>query len=204
MLSRRQFIGSSGAIAFTATAGCLKGNKYDRVDSLPQPVLGDESAPVTVKLFEDYTCPSCKSWNAEVKPKLIDEFVTSGDAYIEFYDYPIPVNPTWAMPSAMAARAVQDEAGDEAFWKFHKGVFDNQDNLAYDVYRDLANALDLDGDLVVDKTQDGVYKPVVEQNKQGGERIGIPGTPGIVVNGTVMDESRSYGAVARTIEQELR
>ncbi|WP_186819796.1 thioredoxin domain-containing protein, partial [Bacillus tropicus] len=49
-----------------------------------QPVLGKDSAPVTVVEFGDYKCPSCKVFNSDIFPKIKKDFIDKGDVKFSF------------------------------------------------------------------------------------------------------------------------
>ena len=198
--SRRAFLAATGAAATTGAAGCLDNSKYEKVEELPRPTLGPDDAPVTMQLFEDYACPACKQFNDRVKPDIVEEYVEEGILQIEFYDYPIPVDGTWSWRTAIAARAVQDEAGNDAFWEYNNAMFDNQSRLGYETIETVAMEMDLDAELIVDKTDDGVYRPVVNADRTQGKNQGVQGTPGVFINGQLVGRP-DYGTIARAIDR---
>ena len=58
------------------------------------PLLGSQSAPVTIIEMGDYQCEMCKRWYDESRPKIIENFIDTGKANMFFIDYPIPVSYT--------------------------------------------------------------------------------------------------------------
>jgi protein-disulfide isomerase len=214
--TRRGYLAVIGATTTVgATAGCLGGNDplpedcdvgtLDSVSSLPRPALGPSDAPVTVDVFEDFACPHCKTFTESVYPQIRSNYVDSGDARYRFFDYPLPVNEQWSWAAASAARAVQDRGDSEAFFAFTEGVYENQGRLdeeGYQVVHDLANDLDVDGCEVAAAADQGTYRDVVESDKQEGDDRGVPGTPAVYVNGTLLDGA-GWSTVSSAIESQM-
>jgi len=202
MERRRVLAGIAGASTF-AVAGCLGGSNTpdDAVEDLPNPTLGDDTASVTVDVWEDFSCPHCATFDANVYPRLVDEYVESGDIRYVFNDFPIPVHRRWSWDVAQAARAVQDRVGEYAFWEFKDTMFRNQDAYSETFISETATALDVDGgDLIADVNADR-YRPVVENSRSRGDENGVRGTPTVFVDGESVPAS--YDAIASAIDARL-
>ena len=52
-------------------------------------VLGNDSAPVKIKIFSSLTCPHCASFHTEVVPKIVKNYVSSGSVQLIFIDFPL-------------------------------------------------------------------------------------------------------------------
>jgi protein-disulfide isomerase len=50
--------------------------------------LGEETAPVKIKVFSSFTCPHCANFHLNVIPKIIDNYVKKGHVEILFIDFP--------------------------------------------------------------------------------------------------------------------
>ena len=205
-INRRRFLGGAGAALTVAIAGCTDSIPDDAVEDLPAPTQGVDDAPVTVEIFEDFGCPHCKEFNAEISPKLTENYASNGNAKIEFHDYPVPVtDASW--PAAMCARAVQDRTGDEDFWTYAQYLFDNQGQLGWNLFREAANELDLDGDAIVRDGRDNKYRPVVQADYDYGDSIGVSGTPTVFVEGERVSPPEGgtyddyYQSIATAIEE---
>ena len=48
------------------------------------PTLGNENAPVKIKIFSSLTCPHCASFHTEIVPKIVKEYVNSGKVRLIF------------------------------------------------------------------------------------------------------------------------
>ncbi|SDY28167.1 DsbA family protein [Halobellus clavatus] len=225
--TRRSYLAAlGGATALGSIAGCLGGGgggesgstqtasaalpegcdvgTLESVSSLPRPALGPSDAPVTVDVFEDFTCPHCRDFTQSVYPEIKSTYVDAGDVHYRFFDFPIPVS-DWSWLAASAARAVQDRSDQETFFEFAKGVYENQDRLpgeGYQVVHDLADDLGVDGCAVAGAADQEAYRPVVEADREEGVEREIPGTPAVYVDGELLD---GYGldTVRSAIDSQL-
>jgi protein-disulfide isomerase len=66
-------------------------------------IVGNQSAPIRLELFSDFSCPGCKGFHDRLLPIVMNEFVTPGKAFIVFRDYVLPQSPGH-MYSGQAAR----------------------------------------------------------------------------------------------------
>ena len=68
--------------------------------------LGNPDAPVVIQLWEDFLCPSCQAFSKSVKPLIIEEYVKSGKARLEFHHFPLTQHEPGASMSALATECV--------------------------------------------------------------------------------------------------
>src|SRR4051794_27093521 len=54
--------------------------------------LGSPNAPVTVEVYTDYQCPSCRALYMEVMPQLNKDFVETGKVRLIHRDFPLPMH----------------------------------------------------------------------------------------------------------------
>ena len=52
-------------------------------------VLGNDQAPIKIKIFSSLTCPHCADFHIKVVPELKREYIDSGKAQIIFIDFPL-------------------------------------------------------------------------------------------------------------------
>src|SRR5215469_18684926 len=58
----------------------------------PGKTMGSPSAPVTVQVFSDYECPSCKMFHDNVLPEVMRDYVAAGKVYVVYRDFPLPMH----------------------------------------------------------------------------------------------------------------
>lgn len=111
-------------------------------------VLGDPAAPITIVAFEDFLCPHCQNYQANVDT-FVEEYVRTGQAQFEFRFYPL-VNPQYSTTFAKAAECVaaQDLS---RFWDAHDLLFEFARRRAlHDVTASTAALLNLNADALAE------------------------------------------------------
>jgi protein-disulfide isomerase len=83
--------------------------------------LGDPGARVTLYEFGDLKCPVCKGFSEEIVPEVIDSRVRSGEAKIEFKNFPI-IDAESTLAGAAAIAAGKQGRG----WAFVELFYRNQ------------------------------------------------------------------------------
>lgn len=204
-LTRREWLGiAAGAALPPVATGCLErsADPTDKVESLPTPAIGRDDAPVTVRTFQDYACPHCRTFTLEVLPVLREEYVRPGRARVEHYDFPIPVDPTWSWQAPSAARAVQDRQGTTAFFEYCDRLYAHQDRLSPEVVADLARTVGADGSAVRKAAVTERYRPVIERDREHGKDAGVEATPTVFVGDERLPDY-SYATISAAIEARL-
>ncbi|SFS76559.1 DsbA family protein [Halostagnicola kamekurae] len=213
-ISRRKFAATALAGAGVAVAGCLNSNsgnggefELEGEPALPVPVAGDPEADVTVMVFKDFGCGACARYTLEdelnVYPRLKESYIDPGEIRYEFHDFPIPANPDWSWEIASAARSVQDQGGDEAFWQFEENIYaEFTDGYSLDVIESTANDAGVDGEKVVTDTEDGAYRGELETERERAKNAGIKATPTVIVDGEQVEDP-TYDPIESAIEDAL-
>lgn len=198
--TRRGFLATS-AIASVALAGCSDDASLDpdAIDSGDRPGLGDESAPVTVTVFEDFACPHCRQFNAQLKPEIERRYVESGDVRYLHADFPIPVDETWSYAVGSAARAVFEEAGNDAFWAFATSIYERQGSYSFDTVESVAEETADVGETARSAAENDSHRDYLDADRDRGERWGVNGTPTVFVD----DEQVDLDAIDEAIEERL-
>lgn len=184
-VGRRAFLTGMGLAGLTTLAGCLGGPEPVETTETPRglepPVAGDPGASVTVAVYEDFSCPHCATFNQDVFPRLREDYLEPGTVRYEHHDFPIPVD-DWSWSVASAARAVQDGAGDAAFFAYAERCYANMDRYSLDVLAELAEAVGASPEPVRTAAADGTYRPDVAADRAAGIDRGVEGTPTAYVN----------------------
>ena len=67
---------------------------------------GNPSAPITMDVYSDYQCPSCKAMYMTTLRPLISEYVDKGKVYLVHHEFPLPMH-AFAMQAASYACAAR-------------------------------------------------------------------------------------------------
>jgi protein-disulfide isomerase len=58
----------------------------------PNKAAGDPAAPVTIQVFSDFECPSCKLFHDRTLPQLQRDFVATGKVFLVYREFPLPIH----------------------------------------------------------------------------------------------------------------
>lgn len=191
--TRRGFLGASAASIATVAGGYYvlgigesSGAKTPQCDTEPPadldaPIIGNPNASVTVAAYTDFSCPHCRDYALNVLPKIRHNFVQAGQVRYEHHDFPLPVN-KWSRPAASAAREVQRQASDTAFFEYATALYRHQDAYSYDLFHDLASTVNVPGKPVGQAARNEAYCAILNESIQQGLDRSVSATPSVFVN----------------------
>lgn len=196
-----------GLVGFTAyrqvAPQAAAQNVSSKLELDGQPLLGDPNAPVAIAVFEDFKCPACQYFDAEVMPQIERELIDTGRARFYFLNYPF-IGPD-STTAAAAGECVYNQ-DPEAFWDFKTYVFRSQGSeseqwatpaFLADVARN--NLPDLDADALQSCTEDKTFAENVAADRAMGEAAGVQGTPSVFINGQ-LQESFQFADIKSAVE----
>jgi protein-disulfide isomerase len=154
--------------------------KNPKIPSIPGPdrIRGAATAKYTVVEYSDFQCPYCARGF-----HTVEDLRQKYGASLRFIykNMPLPFHPN-AMPAAQYFEAVARQSPEKA-WKFHDKMFQNQDKLGEQFYKDTIKDLGLN----VKKAEADAKGPEVAAKIQAdideAKNFGFSGTPGFLVNG---------------------
>jgi protein-disulfide isomerase len=144
--------------------------------------LGQEDAPVTIRVFGDYLCTHCATFTLRERPLLVTNLVETGKARLVFQDWPL--NPQ--LGSFLAARAARCAGDQDRFWEFHDLLYRNQMTWGtasnkISAFEDYAEQLGLDTEEYGRCLNSDRFADVVTANLELARALGLPGTPSVLV-----------------------
>ena len=182
--------GGSGASAAAAVHATDETGAYD-IELGGHPVMGALDAPVTMYYWSEYQCPFCARFDAETFPKLIENYVTTGDVRVVFIEFPYigADSMTAAVMNQCVWREVK-ESNPDAYWRWHSAVFEAQ-GTENSGWASKSNLLDLTRDVegvsadaaeqCMARNRDAI-EGNIETDGQRARALGISGTPGFIVH----------------------
>jgi protein-disulfide isomerase len=115
-----------------ATSSTKSGTKAAAKPAAPlgAPVksYGSSSAPITMEVFSDYECPSCRSLFENTLRPMIADYVAAGRVYLVHRDFPLPMHKY----GYEAARWLNASARVGEFQNVEAALYDNQNSWAQD------------------------------------------------------------------------
>jgi diadenylate cyclase len=156
--------------------------------------LGPATAPVTLVEYGDYECPYCGRMHPvvrELRERLGDRL------RFVFRHFPLDsVHPH----ARRAAEAAEAAAAQGRFWEMHDLLYENRENLDDESLGRYADELGLDVARFEDDLSERRHAPRVREDRFGGERSGVEGTPTFFVNGMRYEGSLELQALLAAVE----
>lgn len=168
-----------------------------------RPVKGNLDAPITLVEYSDFGCPFCERFFSQTYPRLMD-FVEDGTANFVYKHFPVVggENP------ALASACVFLEEGTEMFYEFHDRIFEehaiNRAGItSLSNLREWAIELGVDATNYDDCMDSTRAQELVQQDFQEAQRVGVTGTPSVVINDKLIVGACPISTFEQAIELEL-
>jgi protein-disulfide isomerase len=159
------------------------------------PMRGAANPVVTLVEYADYECPYCQQIQPVVK-RLEAEF--KDQLAFVYKDVPLPMHAN----AQKASEAAHCAAAQGKFWEYHDRLFATKQ---YDVahLKEHARMLKLDGAAFDQCLDSGSQAAQIKEFVSEAQAIGLPGTPGFLVNGRFINGAVDYQILRQVIEEEL-
>jgi len=183
-----------------ATKGALDQSAAPVPVTAKDPFWGRADAPVTVVELSDFECPFC----SRVGPTMdqIRKNYGPEKVRIVWKNSPLPFHKE-ARPAADAAMTVFALGGNDAFWKFHDTLFQNQRSLSEENFEKWAVAAGVDGAKFKAAYASKKNAAKVDEDMAMSKSIGVTGTPAFRINGITLVGAQPYEKFKEIIDQEL-
>ena len=218
MVDKKKLIVVIVGIAIVSALGASFSSYVDQVDQMTQdiqdesevspvslpPLLGSQTASVTIIEMGDYQCEMCKRWYDESRPKIIENFIDTGKANMFFIDYPI-----LGIDSALAAEATYCADDQGKYWDYHVTLYDYQGHMNSgwanaERLKSFAFNLDLNMDEFEECLDSSKYDQRVKLNWQKASAGGANSTPTfIIVNTETGNEEKIVGAQPSAVFEKV-
>ena len=201
-----------GAVA-VATLVTKKGRRpLTEIDMVGHPsqargyVFGDTTAPVQIIEFADFECPACGQFATLTEPDVRSRLVQTKQAYVRFFDYPLPMHRnTW---DASHAAACADEQG--KFWPMHDTLFANQDrwngeatSRPKSLFMGYARELGLNEGQFEKCWDDRKYQSRIASNRAEAERRQVLQTPSFIIGNKLIAGALGYDEIKKLVTDAI-
>lgn len=153
------------------------------------------SPALTLRLFSDFQCPYCQSYESEFLPVLLK--MLPKDVRFEFHHFPLESIHSIARSAAEISECASDQG---KFWDYKNALFERkiweswQNGNPNTIFLDIAQKQGLDIDKFKDCIAERSGKEAVDAQIKAGIAAKINGTPSLFVNGyRVMNPSDLKG-----------
>ena len=170
---------------------------------LAPPVLGDAAAPVVIREYGDFQCPSCGAFFRAIEPQVRDAYISTGKARLEWHDF------AWIGPESRdAANAARCAQAQGQFWEYHDVLYANQageNSGAFSKARLKAfgKGLDLDVEAFRACVDAGTFAGAVQADFEQVRSLGFTGTPTFVIGSRRVVGAQPLEVFAAAIDAAL-
>jgi protein-disulfide isomerase len=162
-----------------------------------EPSLGPKNAPVTIVVFSDFQCPFCK----RVEPTVAALRASYGEQLrVVWKDFPLSFH-KYAREAAIVARVVYLSRGNEAFWRMHRRIFDEQTQLSSESLVAWAAELGVDENTIA--TYRAEAEARVDRAIAESQRLAISGTPNFLIDGQLVAGAQKVQKFQAVIDEHL-
>lgn len=165
--------------------------------------MGEVEAPVVVVEYGDYQCPACGRFASTVKPKLVEEFVNTGQVRFVFRSFQfIGEESQWAAEAAECA----NEQG--KYWEYYDKLYSSQAGENAGAFRKeklegFATELGLQTEQFNSCLASGKYTEKVKAETMEAQNLGLRSTPSVLVNGELVEGGAQYEILSAKIRLAL-
>lgn len=168
------------------------------------PVLGDDSAKVTLIEFEDFRCPFCEQYFTQTEQQIISDYVNTGKVKLAFRHYQFLGD-----ASVVAGNAAECANEQGKFWDYHNYLYKNQppetDTSMYntDSLTQAAGTLGLNTDQFRSCLDSKKYQKNLDTDMADGQKAGVSGTPSFFINGKLLVGAQPYDSFKKELDAAL-
>lgn len=172
------------------------------VDIGSSPVMGPDSAPITMIEFSDFQCPFCARSEPEIEA-VMKKY--KGKIKLVFKNLPLGFHPK----ARVAAYSAMSAGEQGAFWKMKKILLANQHEWAKgDAEKEFEKyakklGLNIPRFLKDRKTKIGEYEKQIKNDEAVAKKLSISGTPTFIINGVIVRGARPAAYFGRVIDKLL-
>ena len=165
------------------SSGSVDVSKLMAGEALPDVVIGDPDAPVTIVEYASMTCPHCADFHSESLPVIRKAFIDTGKARLILREFPFDPR---ALAAFMLARCTGDDARRTAMVDV---LFDQQaewaraENASEALLRIAKLAGMSQDDFKACLTDKALQQKIVDVQQRGETVFGVSATPTFFVNG---------------------
>jgi len=149
----------------------------------PRPALSAADAPVVLREYADFQCPSCGAFFRAIEPAIRAEYFDTGKVRLEWHDF------AWiGQESRDAANAARCAGDQDHFWAYHDLLYqgqggENSGAFSRDRLEGFGARLGLDQATFQACVDGGWHAPAVQDDLSEVIAKGFNGTPTFVVGG---------------------
>ena len=182
---------------------CLKSYSENTPTNISLVVLGQDQAPVKIKIFSSLTCPHCANFHINVVSEIKKEYIETGKVQLIFLDFPLDQ----VAFNASKLLHCLDKKKQILFldtiyetqnkWMSGSNIKDINKNLKKIVMNFGINSTQYDKCLINETISDKILNGRIDAN----HKYSIDSTPTIIINEKKFEGSTSFKNIKKKIEK---
>jgi len=182
---------------------CLKSYSDNIATNSSFVVLGQDKAPVKIKIFSSLTCPHCANFHINVVPEIKKEYIKTGKVQLIFIDFPLDQA---AFDASKLLHCLDQKKQitfldkiyeNQSQWTSGKNLSEINNNLKEIVKVLGINSKEFDkclnNDTIIDQIINGRINAI--------QKYSINSTPTIIINEKKLEGSASFKNIKKKIEK---
>ena len=166
-------------------------------------VMGNDDAPIKIKIFSSLTCPHCANFHINVVPEIKKKFVDEGKVQLIFIDFPLD-------QLSFNASKLLHCLDKEKQIVFLDNIYKNQDQwtTGSDLKQINNNLKNLVKDYGINSNQfdkclnnNDIADKILNDRIKGHEKYSINSTPTIIINEKKLEGSASFKNIRKKIKK---
>jgi protein-disulfide isomerase len=167
--------------------------------SRSEPTRGPADALVTLVLFSDFQCPSCR--RADVTLARL-ELKYARNLRVVWKDYPQPFHDR-ALMAAVLARVALAKKGPRGFWQAYGALFQGQEDLSDSALKTIAKGLGLSWARVQSAYDKRRFRNVFKASEELAKTLKVSETPCAFVNGYRLAGAAPFEKFVELIDAQI-
>jgi protein-disulfide isomerase len=164
------------------------------------PVLGSETAKVTIVEFSDFSCPAC----AAAAP-IVEEIAKTYPEQVRIVFNSYNIGHQWSEKSLEAGECAYNQG---KFWEFHDIIFSHQSEWAsasdpVEKFQSYATQAGISSEVMKSCLDSNQMRSEVSSDTALGRSNKVTATPTFFINGQKIEGTRSLGEFKTIIDAEL-
>jgi len=149
-----------------------------------KPVMGSDSAPVTVVEFADYQCPYCLRFTKTTFPSLKKDYIDTGKVRWVALNLPLPFH----KDARKAAQATHCAGEQGKFWEMREELFKNPQKLAAENLPVHAASVGVEVEAFNACLASDRHLADIDQDAKDAGEVRLTGTPSFIIGKTASDK----------------
>ena len=158
-------------------------------------ILGEDKAPIKIKIFSSLTCPHCASFHIQVVPKIKKKYIEPGIVQLIFIDFPLD-------QAAFDASKLLHCLDKEKQIAYLDTIYKNQEKWTsgtnLEIVKNLGISSQMFNKCLNDET---IADKILNERIDGQRKYSINSTPTIIINEKKLEGSVNFKNIEKKIEK---